>query len=107
MAYTKMEFYDWCDKYKPIANPNGTCKDDYLFQVCQEDIDYLNKQNIHNIWTDIGRTVINGAHFVNRICYYLTEIPWEDGDDIEIFYDEDDMDEDDDDDDGDEDKEAE
>lgn len=76
----------WSDNYRPIINPkNGT----YLFEEFGEDLDFLNKMAQENrVWTWVqenGMTVImNGFHYLNRLGYYVTEVPWDNEQDIII-----------------------
>lgn len=91
-----MTFDDWFEKFKPIENPQ--IKDEgneYLFEDCYEE----DKEFIHDrigsktIWTRIfGENasifLIEGRHLVNRDGYYVTEIPYEDGEKYEITIDE-------------------
>jgi len=81
-----MRYKTWFEKYKPLTyeNPNDIT-DVILFDTCGEDLEFLNKQNPKCIWTEVSRwtksgksRIISGAHLVNRVCYYVTEIPFED-----------------------------
>lgn len=72
-----MEFED----YKPVENmfrPGET-----MFETFGAELNWVKKQPGNKIWTlmddDNGNQVItSGFHYVNRIGYYLTEIPWDD-----------------------------
>lgn len=76
----------WSDNYRPIINPNnGT----YLFEEYGKDLEYVTAMAEQNkVWTWVeenGMTaIINGFHYLNRLGYYVTEVPWEDGQDITI-----------------------
>lgn len=71
-----MTFEEWVEKYKPLKNEYGEVA---LFETYGSDIDFLNKQNPDCIWTledtGDGAFIASGVHFVNRIGYYVTEIP--------------------------------
>lgn len=77
----------WSDNYRPIINTgNGT----FLFEEFGEDLDFLNRMAKQNrVWTWVqenGMTaIINGFHYLNRLGYYVTEVPWENGQDIMII----------------------
>lgn len=91
-----MTFDDWFEKFKPIENPQ--IKDEgneYLFEDCYEE----DKEFIHDrigsktIWTRIfGENasvfLIEGRHLVNREGYYVTEVPYEEGEQYQIIIDE-------------------
>ena len=83
----------WEIKYKPISYPldkfNNT-DSTLMYETYGKELNSINKyQNVY-VWslveTDIGGLrILNGKHVVNLIGYYLTELPWQDGDDIEVF----------------------
>jgi hypothetical protein len=94
---TKLTYDEWFDKYKPIANPDSPVEGDIIFETYGEDLEFLKKQNPLCIWTDLdgdeANFIGNGGHFVNRICYYVTEVPFEEGEVIEVlirYYDDED-----------------
>ena len=92
--YTKMDYFDWDRKYKPIS-VDGCAK---MFETYGEDLKEVVAADPNKVWTLVdgedGETVIvNGYHFVNRIVYYITEVPFEDGEEIDVI-DEDDIEED-------------
>jgi hypothetical protein len=86
MKYENITYKEWEKKYKPIENKITEGNNYYNKQgVLQygwfeddEDYDYLYKQNELNVWTEReedGKTYItSGLGFVNRICYYITEV---------------------------------
>ena len=84
-----MDFDEWCEKYKPMQN-----------HLSEESIDYFETYGIEvgyvlgvadcdpkRVWTyvdgDGGTYVVDGYHLVNRIYYYITEVPYE-GDGLEV-----------------------
>lgn len=90
--------YDkWFDEYKPVLNHfhkdenlqwNGC-----LYETYGEEDDYITKlveTEPNRVWTmvsdDYGNLcVTNGWHYVNRFGYLVTEKPWKDGDDFNIY----------------------
>jgi hypothetical protein len=64
----------------------GDCKTNYSFETYGDELDYVTQQDEHHIWTEMdgdnGVYLVNGFHYVNRIQYYITNKPWNDGDDI-------------------------
>ena len=75
-----MNYEEWEEKYKPIINP--FVENNYLFETFGEEYDFVTKANPLNIWTLIdgedGTYIVDGWHFVNRISYFITEVPHND-----------------------------
>lgn len=88
-----MEFYDWQEKYCPIADDCGIC-----FDSGREALDVLKaktgREDPNCCWTrvhsDDGGTelIIPGFHLVNRLDYLVTEIPREDNEWFEVYWEE-------------------
>jgi hypothetical protein len=77
-------------KYQPELFPDGELKG-YFAPAMGEDKKYLDSIDFHHIWTlvtadDDGDFILNGYHLFNRLSYFVTKIPWKDGEDITIFY---------------------
>lgn len=77
----------WEKTYLPIVNPiTGDCDTSYSFETYGEELDYVRSHDEHNVWTEIdgdnGVYIVNGYCLVNRIHYYVTEVPWTE--DVEI-----------------------
>lgn len=84
---TELEYDEWFDKYKPITNDHDEIKVYETYGVDLEFIESIIEDN--RVWTFIDggdfSVITNGAMFVNRLCYYVTEVPWEgEAGDIEI-----------------------
>ena len=88
-----MDEYTWFDKYKPIPNtvPGGTqgqCglavgNEGYMYETYGPDLAFVQKIRIaesHCVWTQTeedGVCIIqNGYHHINRMGYFITEIPF-------------------------------
>ena len=61
-----------------------------LFKLFLMNTEFVRKQDPHFVWTDGtsgegGNFICNGFHFIDRLGYYVTEVPWEDGDNIEVI----------------------
>jgi hypothetical protein len=75
------------DEYKPVKNPLDphSCYDGCMIETFEPQYDLVRKQWYRNkkcIWTVLdgegsGLVVVSGLHFVNRMGYIITEIPWE------------------------------
>lgn len=79
---------EWEDKYRPIINPhnpdgswNGMMFETYgvEYEMVRETID---RAGAEYVWTwvdgDDGSYLVAGHALVNRIGYFLTEVPWKD-----------------------------
>lgn len=83
--FIELDYDAWFDKYKPLTNPNGDVRQ---FETYGDDLDIITNTDVHNVWTwaDGGdySVIYSGVGFVNRLVYYVTEVPWVDGEFIEI-----------------------
>jgi len=81
----------WTESYRPIRNPidpDASCGGD-MFETFGEDLEFVRRQNPNCIWTyadaDNGEPFIqSGYHLVNRIGYFITEIPVKSGEWIQV-----------------------
>ncbi len=75
------------DHYKPVQNhlnpdaPESGC----MFETYGPELDFVQSQEANKIWTivegDNGNNFyMAGYHLVNRIGYFVTEVPWQTGD---------------------------
>jgi hypothetical protein len=76
------------EQFKPIKNTISKYPDNFMFETYGEELEFVQKQNPNNIWTesqiDYGFVTSEGYHFVNRMGYYITEVPWEDNTQYEV-----------------------
>jgi hypothetical protein len=89
--FIEMDFDEWCDTYKPITNNidtnasfNGT-----MFETYGEEVAFVKKADPAYIWMygdgdDGGSYIWNGWGFVNRIGYFITEVPCPPNLDIQV-----------------------
>jgi hypothetical protein len=93
MEYVKDELELWEDKYKPVQNHinEDASWDGVMYETYGEEYDYVTKVasvQPHKVWTwvdgDNGTYIINGWHMVNRIGYFITQVPCEFDDQIEV-----------------------
>lgn len=99
MAYKKITFEQWEETYKPIQNTvsNREEYNGWMFETYDEDEQFVKEtaqKNPNVVWTvltgtDEGDVLVQGFHYVNRLCYFITEIPFDDRDEIEVYLDED------------------
>ena len=89
--FIEMDFDEWCDIYKPIPNNidtsasfNGT-----MFETYGKEVEFVKKADEAHIWMygdgdDGGTYIWNGWGFVNRIGYFITEVPCPPNVDIQV-----------------------
>jgi hypothetical protein len=80
--FIEMDFDEWVDTYKPIPNNIDTNAsfDGLMFETYGVEVEFVKKADPAHIWTygdgdDGGSYVWNGWSFVNRIGYFITEVP--------------------------------
>lgn len=85
-----MDFDEWYEKYKPIKNHLARDEDRDYFETYDLELGYvlgIADTNPSRVWTyvdgDGGTYVVDGYHLVNRIYYFITEVPYE-GDGLEV-----------------------
>jgi len=84
---SELTYEEWLDKYKPIKN--HLVKDDSIsFETYGDEVIFVCDQPNSTVWTEMdgdnGVYLVQGYHLVNRIAYYVTEVPWTDADDYTI-----------------------
>lgn len=81
-----INYEQFIEKYKPINNPNNVIAgfDGLMFDTFGKDLDYVKSKGNHslNVWTlvtaDYGNEyIIPGYSIVNRMGYFITELPWD------------------------------
>jgi hypothetical protein len=77
-------YSSWEETFKPIKNKISKYPDDSLihFETYGEEVEFVWTHPNENVWTEVdgdsGTYIVAGKHFVNRISYYVTEVPWTD-----------------------------
>jgi hypothetical protein len=75
-------FENWEAAYKPVRNPLNPdgAHNGYMFETYGEEFEKARNTSIENIWTlvedDGMEAILSGFHLVNRIGYFITEVPW-------------------------------
>lgn len=74
---------EWFDKYKPIKNhlDENSSFDGHMFETYGDEVEFVKQAGNGHIWMygdgdDGGTYLWNGWGFVNRIGYFITEIPF-------------------------------
>jgi len=81
-TFIEMDFDEWCATYKPIPNNivEDASFDGTMFETYGAEIAFVKKADPAYIWMygdgdDGGTYLWNGWHIVNRIGYFITEVP--------------------------------
>jgi hypothetical protein len=79
----------WADKYKPITNKFSKQPDDIIFETYGEEVEFVQAQDPRYVWTNVQGDecdlIVAGYAYVNRLSYYITEIPWENEEDYVLI----------------------
>ena len=82
---------EWFNTYKPIKNNlvESSSFDGHMFETYGEEVDFVKAQDENRIWMlgdgdDGGMYIWSGWGFVNRIGYFVTEVPFPDNTTIQI-----------------------
>jgi hypothetical protein len=80
--FIEMTEEEWFDTYKPIKNHLETTSsfDGHMFETYGSEVEFVKSQDNDKIWMlgdgdDGGMYIWNGWGFVNRIGYFITEVP--------------------------------
>lgn len=84
----KITFEDWVEQHKPITNPDGQGGPNIdgrmiMFETYGKDLEFVKTMlcsKPQNVWTllDDGEgfdLIVAGYHYVNRLGYFITEVP--------------------------------
>jgi hypothetical protein len=90
--FIELDYDEWVDTYKPILNHIDTNAsfDGYMFETYGDEVDFVKSQSPDKIWMygqgdDGGLYIWSGWGFVNRIGYFITEVPCPPNTDIQIM----------------------
>jgi len=86
-----MTFDDFFEKYKPVTNhlDNNASFEGVMFETFGEELEFvMNAAKENRVATycdgDVGTWIVDGYHLVNRIGYFVTSIPIEEGFSVEV-----------------------
>ena len=89
--FIEMDMDEWCNTYKPIQNHIDTNAsfDGAMFETYGDEVEFVKAQEQNRIWTygdgDDGEGHIwSGWHFINRIGYFITEVPFPENTDVQV-----------------------
>lgn len=84
--FIELTMEEWEAQFKPINNhiDENASFDGIMFETYDEEVDFVKEQDVHHIWMygdgdDGGSYIWSGWGFVNRIGYFITEVPWVEG----------------------------
>ena len=84
--FIEMTESEWEEKYKPMTNT--ITNDGTTYETYGDELDFVMSQKPEHIWTEIdgddGVYIVNGYHLVNRLSYYITNVPHNEDDHIQI-----------------------
>ena len=89
--FIEVDFDEWCETYKPIKNHIDTNAsfDGEMFETYGDEVEFVKAQDENRIWMygdgdDGGSYIWSGWGFVNRIGYFITEVPFPDNTTIQV-----------------------
>ena len=90
--FIEMTEQEWFDTYKPILNhiDDNASFDGHMFETYGDEVEFVKSQSPANIWMfgdgdDGGLYIWSGWGFVNRLGYFITEVPCPPDTDIQIM----------------------
>lgn len=90
MSFTEYQGWnEWADKYKPIKNHLVFDFNQQMFETYGEEVEFVSNYDPKYVWTylqgDMSDLICAGYHFVNRLGYYISEVPWTNEDDYVLL----------------------
>lgn len=98
--FIEQTFEFWLEEFKPITNhldENASFENEegngIMFETYGDELAFVKKQDPRCIWTygdgdDGGGYIWNGFHIVNRLGYFITEVPCPENTTIQVQVDE-------------------
>ena len=81
MKLIQLDYFDWAEKFKPRTNPRTQNDTFETYGEDHDDVLKADNENPGTVWTlvDGGEecVIVDGYAYVNRLHYYLTEVPAE------------------------------
>jgi hypothetical protein len=77
------------EKYKPIKNHFSSDPNEVMFETYGEELEFVKAQDPKYIWTylqgDDCDLICAGYHYVNRLGYHISSVPWTDEDEYVLL----------------------
>lgn len=95
--FIELTFDEWLDTYKPISNhldSNASFQNEdgsgIMFETYGEEVDFVKSMNPNKIWMygsgdDGGTYIWSGWGFVNRLGYFITDVPFPENTMIQVL----------------------
>ena len=90
-TFVELDYDEWVATYKPIPNNivENASFDGMMFETYGAEYDFVKKADPNHIWMygdgdDGGSFIWSGWGFVNRLGYFITEVPFPADTDIQI-----------------------
>ena len=93
----ELTFDEWLETYKPITNhidTNASFQNEsgngIMFETYGEEVEFVKQQDPNRIWMygsgdDGGTYIWSGWGFVNRLGYFITEVPFSDSEIVQVL----------------------
>lgn len=84
--FIELTWDEWKATYRPILDSDGYPRE---LDWYGEDLDLMQNVPATRVWTwrsGDGDCVTNGIGSVNRMAYFITEIEWQDGEDVYVTW---------------------
>jgi hypothetical protein len=79
----------WTEKYKPIPNKFSKYPNEMMYETYGEEVEYIQSLDPRYVWTNVQGDecdlIVAGYAYVNRLAYYVTEVPWENEEDYVLI----------------------
>lgn len=79
---SELTYEEWLDTYKPILNTHENVSWVKSFETFGEDLDKVLEVDPSYVWTWVDGGDYSGysagVHYVNRLAYFICEVPWTD-----------------------------
>jgi len=88
--FVEMTYSEWEDKFKPITNNLAKYPDGINFETYGDEVEFVqSKIDERLVWTwldaDMCSVICNGYHYVNRLNYFVCDVPYEEDTDYQII----------------------
>jgi hypothetical protein len=90
--FIEMDYDVWLETYRPILNhiESNSSFDGMMFETYGDEVEFVKSQSPDKIWMygdgdDGGSFIWSGWGFVNRLGYFITEVPCPPNTDIQIL----------------------
>ena len=89
-TYVSLTWKEFEEQFRPIKNHLSSDSDQQMFETYGEEVEFvISKVEENKVWTwadgDYCSYVSNGYHDVNRIGYYVCEVPYDEDTEYEII----------------------